>query len=162
MIHIFALIALNLAVPHPVIHGPSLHFDQAQNASSDGRVKNPRKFVEVAQGVQYEGEYSPPIGRQPEQMVSPTRPVRYLSPEQRALPVIVPPAPRYVEEQSPSAAAEKATNVAPPTSNNASFITSTPVAEAKDAEAEMPAIDNKGGSATGSTAVPTYGALPSQ
>ena len=162
MIHLFALIALNLAVPLPIDTGPSLNFEQAQNASSDGRVKNPRKFVEVAQGVQYEGEYSPPIGRQPEQMVSPTRPVRYLSPEQRALPVIVPPAPLYVEEQSSPASVEKANTSVPETNNNASFITSTPVAEVNNSETDVPAFDNKGGSATGSTAVPTYGALPSQ
>ena len=110
----------------------------------------PRKFVEKVQEVQVEKDYSPTVGRRPEPQPSPLTPVRYLTPEQRAEPIIVDPAPIIInDEESPastlpppdSSAIDPGSDAADWMSEVPDYITSMPVSE---------------GSATGSSAVAEY------
>lgn len=146
-------------------------------AQADGKVKNPKVFVEVTQGVQYDGEYSPPSGRQPGPDYQKTGRVHFLKPYEREIPVIVPPAPIYVDEAVVEAEnarkevdrqqrnqAQLQNGGVQQQSSNAG-ITSTPYVPAEAGAAEdqggLPGALPSAGSATGSTAVATYGALPS-
>src|SRR3546814_17087786 len=52
-------------------------------------------ITEIVQKVQTEHDYAPQVGRQPERNPEPIVPARYLTPEQRAEPIIVEPAPIY-------------------------------------------------------------------
>jgi hypothetical protein len=143
-------------------------------AHADGKVKNPKKFVEVVQGVQYDGEYSPPSGRQPGPDYQKTGRVRFVKPYERDIPVIVPPAPIYVDEavveaenarkevdrqQRNQAQLQNGGNQ--PQAVNAG-ITSTPYVPTQPADdaGVLPGALPSAGSATGSTAVATYGTLP--
>lgn len=111
----------------------------------------PRKFVEKVQEVQVEKVYSPTVGRRPEPEPGPLTPVRYLTPEQRAEPIIVDPAPIIISDEEPtaptlpapdaSAVMDAGSDAADWMSNVPDYITSMPIGE---------------GSATGSTAVAEY------
>ena len=116
-----------------------------------GSGDTPRKFVEKVQEVQVEREYSPRVGRTPEPQPEPFVPVRYLTPEQRAEPIIVEPEPVFVSE------AERSSSEAAP----------APFASGPAYESSEPSIDSTpdyitsvpvdaSGSATGSTAIPDY------
>lgn len=72
----------------------------------------PRDFVEVVQEVQLEYEYSPTVGRHAEPAAEPFVPVRYLTPAQRAEPIIVEPEPKYVSA-TPNASSESETIARP-------------------------------------------------
>lgn len=113
-------------------------------------------FTEIVQKVQSEQDYAPQVGRQPERNPEPLVPVRYLTPEQRAEPIIVEPAPVYVQadeqsnDRAQAAAREQpASNDVPVDYSAPSYITSTPEATGQEA---IPS-----GSATGSTATADYG-----
>src|SRR3546814_4877117 len=113
-------------------------------------------FTEIVQKVQTEHDYAPQVGRQPERNPEPLVPVRYLTPEQRAEPIIVEPAPIYVSsaeqeaEQKPSAPRDSGVSIDMPVDNSVpSYITSTPSATGQES---IPS-----GSATGSTAIDDYG-----
>src|SRR3546814_8035834 len=106
-------------------------------------------FTEIVQKVQTEHDYAPQVGRQPERNPEPLVPVRYLTPEQRAEPIIVEPAPIYVSsaeqeaEQKPSAPRDSGVSIDMPVDNSVpSYITSTPSATGQES---IPS-----GSATGS------------
>ena len=88
-----ALVALLITVggtmaAEPVHAGPS--------KEEKARKKFEKRFKEVVQPIQYDGEYSPPVGRPAEPAPSATVPVRYIPPYMREIPVIVPPQPVYV------------------------------------------------------------------
>lgn len=115
-----------------------------------------KDFTEIVQKVQSEQDYAPQVGRQPERNPEPLVPVRYLTAEQRAEPIIVEPAPIYVsaDDQSndrvQSAPRDQSTTMEVPVDYSApSYITSTPQATGQEA---IPS-----GSATGSTATADYG-----
>ncbi|QAY80175.1 hypothetical protein [Sphingosinicella sp. BN140058] len=130
-----------------------------------------RKFVEIVQEPQIETDVAPTVGRRPERAPEPFVPVRYLTPEQRAEPIIVDPAPVLIyanaqkdsgPEQASESDAQFGSNYPAtaadsgyqqPAPNNAapSYITSTPPPAAPDVPL-TPA-----GSATGSKAVANYG-----
>jgi hypothetical protein len=124
-----------------------------------------QKWVEVPQEVQVEYDYAPTVGRRAEPAPQPFVPVRYLTPEQRAEPIIVEPAPRLVnidelakkQENAATAPAEGQENAAPPPPSYEapSYITSAPTAPERP---QRPEGWSPPGSATGSNAVPTYGA----
>lgn len=141
---------------------------------SDSR-KNPRKFEEVVQPVQYDGQYSPPPGRYEEPQASPTTPVRYLQPWERALPVIVKPAPEYISEEEAQARRSKAglgqagNAVAPrPTGQTAGAYAAPAAGSQQTYQAGSATLTSdtipgplpSAGSATGSTATADYGSLP--
>ena len=63
------------------------------------RKKFEKKFREVVQPIQYDGEYSPPVGRPAEPTPSATVPVRYIPPYMREIPVVVPPQPIYLTQE---------------------------------------------------------------
>lgn len=142
------------------------HLVVVQKGSVKNWKKNPRKFEEVVQRVQYDGEYSPPDGRMPEPEASPTVPVRYIPEYERQIPVYVKPAPRYVDEKPPQGdGSNAATN--PPAQNgnvppNTSVITTGPTT-ITNGPADLSSIPGplpSQGSATGSTATANYGSLP--
>lgn len=114
--------------------------------------KAPRKFKEIEQPVQFEGDYSPRVGRSPTPEPSATVPVRFMSASERAIPIVVAPAPRYVDEAAPTT---NAIGTTPPMTIGSS---------AQASESVEPDLSNPtplaGGSATGSNAVPSYGGLP--
>lgn len=121
--------------------------------------KIPRKFHELEQQVQYDGEFSPPVGRKPQPEPTPTVPVHYLTPAERDLPVIVPPAPRYIDAPEEQAAAN--INRIQPVSAFASPNLPQSNTQYHDEEDSEPVITApSAGSATGSNAVATYGSLP--
>src|SRR3546814_12625612 len=78
----------------------------------------------IVQKVQTEHDYAPQVGRQPERNPEPLVPVRYLTPEQRAEPIIVEPAPIYVSsaeqeaEQKPSAPRDSGVSIDMPVDNS--------------------------------------------
>lgn len=143
----------------------ALHDDVPKN-------KRPRKFREVVQEVQYDGDYSPSATREPEPAASPTTPVRYLPWWKRQIPVRVKPAPRYVDPVEPSQ------NQQPQGQNQdqpqvqgqatQTYITSAQpnaaqqAADARDVDQDVVTSGSTvgSGSATGSRAVATYGDLP--
>jgi hypothetical protein len=144
-----------IAVPSP---------SSRQEASLAGD-KYPKKCVEKIQEVQYDGEYSPPVGRPAEPTPSATVPVRYIPPYMRAIPVIVKPAPIYVTEdevqqqaqqkQQAQAQAQQQSYQQSYQANPASAGTSLTAGPI-----ETPGVLPSAGSPTGSTAIATYGALP--
>src|SRR3546814_12837165 len=93
----------------------------------------------IVQKVQTEHDYAPQVGRQPERNPEPLVPVRYLTPEQRAEPIIVEPAPIYVSsaeqeaEQKPSAPRASGVSIDMPVANSVpSYTTSTPSATGQE------------------------------
>ena len=64
--------------------------------------KGPKDFVEIPQSIQYEGDYSPPVGRPAPPEASPFIPVRAARPWEKDIPVIVKPKPRYIDEAAPN------------------------------------------------------------
>lgn len=60
--------------------------------------KPPRDFEEVPQPVQYDGDWAPPPGREPDPEPDATTPVTRPMPWLKDIPVVVAPAPRYVDE----------------------------------------------------------------
>lgn len=126
-----------------------------------GLVGKKTKWVELPQQVQVEGDYSPTVGRAPEPPPGPWGRVRYLTPEERAQPIIVSPAPKlvYVDEQQET---DKATGGSkPPKADDGDvdipeYVTSKPttnISTVGQVEGYAPP-----GSATGSTAIPDYSA----
>lgn len=110
----------------------------------------PRDFVEVVQDVQIEHEYSPTVGRYAEPTPEPFVPVRYLSPAQRAEPIIVEPEPEYVSPSSNASSGPQAIGIPAPDGAGAY----------SDQNLEAPSyltsdFDNE--SATGSSAYADYG-----
>ncbi len=112
-------------------------------------------FTEIVQKVQDEREYAPQVGRMPERTPEPLVSVRYLTPEQRAEPIIVDPAPIYVSaedsfqdrsQNTPRNNGQTDGQVSEPVP---SYITSTPTATGQE---PIPS-----GSATGSNATADYG-----
>lgn len=71
-------------------------------SGGSGRTKNPRKFVEIYQGVQVETDYAPTVGRHPAPAPGPFVPLHYHSPAELAEPLIVPPAPVYLDDTASS------------------------------------------------------------
>ena len=63
--------------------------------------KTPRKFVEIPQGVQYDGDWSPPAGGQPDPEPDAFTPVKRPAPWLKDIPIIVKPAPLIVTEEAP-------------------------------------------------------------
>lgn len=125
--------------------------------------KSKPHWVEVMQQVQSDYEYAPPAGRQAEAQPEPMVPTRYLTPEQRAIPVIVEPTPEYITRPD---ASETEDGTAPPQQAQAAqgystptpaYLTSNDTTQNQDDEA-APAVG--GGSATGSTATVNYGQAP--
>lgn len=114
-----------------------------------------KRFTEIVQQVQVEHDHAPTVGRQAEPAPEPFVPVRYLTPEQRAEPIIIEPAPIYVaaEEQkdpAPEPAVDPAVAAASALEATVqSFITSVPQAP--------PPVSIPSGSATGSNATADYG-----
>lgn len=161
----------------------------AWKSNETGNRKNPRKFHEILQGVQYDGDYAPAAGRLPDPEPSRTVPVRYHPEWEKQIPVIVAPAPKYVDEadlerqnanggnaQVPTAQADQDTReqaqdrsgaagarrngaLTPVANVDRSILTSGGGASASE-EDEGEVAPAANGSATGSTAVATYGALP--
>lgn len=130
-----------------------------------------KKFREVVQPLQYDGDYSPAAGRLPDPQPSATVPVRFVPAWKRQIPVIVAPAPRYVDEQTVNAQNQQANRQQSPNaaqnggfgSPGVSYLTTTPSAPAapgdeEDAAAGIPGLSpvTGAGSATGSTAYPVY------
>lgn len=122
--------------------------------------KKKSRWVELPQEVQVEGDYSPTVGRQPEPENQPFGRVRYISPEERAQPIIVPPKPKlvYIDEPAEEAKSSGGTTeggigsggTVAPTISLPGYVTSLPSA--------IPTPDgmSPAGSATGSTAYPDY------
>lgn len=122
---------------------------------------NPRNWVEVVQEPQVEDVQAPAVGRQAEPYPQPFTPVRYLTPEQRAEPIIVEPAPvvTYAEPVSqnrnvarPQSAQETPGN--PSLYGIPDYITSSPNYAIPSPETVSNGITD--GSATGSTAIAQY------
>lgn len=145
------------SILHPVVH-----------LAGD---KNPRKWVEQIQGVQYDGEYSPPSGRQPEPEPSATVPVRYIPPYMRQIPVIVKPAPIYVDadtvardnQQRANAQAQAQQQQVPGQQfggQGGNYAAGGAGNVPLTSGAVIPGPLPSSGSVTGSTAIATYGALP--
>lgn len=84
---------------------PVTPIDTASHPDTDASVclgkKAPRDWVEIPQGVQYDGDWSPPAGRQPDPEPDAFTPVRRPAPWLKDIPVIVQPEPIYVTEQAP-------------------------------------------------------------
>ena len=145
----------------PMTSAAALSRDPRQERQTNGE-KTPRRFREILQDVQYDGDYSPSASREPEAQPTPTTPVRFLPAWKRQIPVRVAPAPRYVDPQS-------AQDQNRPTTTNGSgqqagqqFVTTTRTPSSADyvtsGNAQTPIA---GGSATGSTTTADYGqALP--
>lgn len=125
-----------------------------------------KKFREVVQPVQFDGDYSPSSYRQAEPEVTPTTPVRFVPAWKRAIPVLVKPAPRYVDA-TPPANSRQQNQAQVPTQNfqqggSDSYLTSSNLPEAGSDEAAAVVATPGSGSATGSTSFANYGAgLPS-
>ena len=92
-----AVIAAMLAMLSVAI--PATPADASPSKEEKARKKFEKKFREVVQPIQYDGEYSPPVGRPPEPTPSATVPVRYIPPYMREIPVVVPPQPVYVTQE---------------------------------------------------------------
>lgn len=169
---ITAVMALAFATL-PLNHGPSFGADGSAilhpvvHLAGD---KNPKKWVEQVQGVQYDGEYSPPSGRQAEPEPSATVPVRYIPPYMRQIPVIVKPAPIYVDEatiardnQQKANAQAQAQQQVPGQQfggQGGSYAAGGAGSVPLTSGAVIPGPLPSSGSVTGSTAIATYGALP--
>lgn len=142
----------------------ALHDDVPRN-------KRPRKFREVVQEVQYDGDYSPSATREPEPEASATTPVRYLPWWKRQIPVRVKPAPRYVDPVEPSQNQQAQTQnqgQSQAGQGAQTYVTSAQPNASQQAP-EAPDVDQDivtsgstvgSGSATGSRATATYGDLP--
>jgi len=130
--------------------------------------KNPKKWVERVQEVQYDGEYSPPSGRMPEREPSATVPVRYLPKYVREIPVIVKPAPIYVDEATviqqnkdrDQAKAQQQQVAGQQFGGQGGGYAAGGVPLTSGSVGAIPGPLPSAGSATGSTAIATYGALP--
>jgi hypothetical protein len=161
------LAAFSLAA---VLASPALASDKDDAKAAR---KFDKKFREVVQPLQYDGDYSPAAGRLPDPEPSATVPVRFVPAWKRQIPVIVAPAPRYVDEQTLNAQNQQANrqqnqnqNAAPNGgfgAPGASYLTTAPAAPAAPGADEdaVPAIPGLApvtgaGSATGSTAYPVY------
>ncbi|AXK43733.1 hypothetical protein [Erythrobacter aureus] len=124
----------------------------------------PRDFVEVRQEVQVEYDWSPTVGRQAEPEPEAFVPVRYLTPEQRAEPIIVEPAPVTVypsDDDTPDRNAAAPNISAPFSMDDVSNTARSAAGAVSDYASEVPSyITSMGnGSATGSTAIPDYGVI---
>jgi hypothetical protein len=153
----------------PLAHGPTYGVDTRAMLRPVAHLagdKNPRKWIEKVQEVQYDGEYSPPSGRMAEPEPSATVPVRYLPKYVREIPVIVKPAPVYVDEatiaqqnQERAQAQQQAQQVpGQQFGGQGGAYGAGPVPLTSGAVVPGPLPSS--GSATGSTAIATYGALP--
>ncbi len=176
---ITAILVLGLAST-PLMKGPTYGHDMRGFLNPKTHLsgkKVPRKWIEQVQGVQYDGEYSPPVGRPAEPEPSATTPVRFLPAYMRDIPVIVKPAPRYVDEetvmnenrqrdeqraqarnqqlqQTQQYGAQGSNGFgAPGSAGSGVTLTSGDVTP-------VPGPLPSAGSATGSNAIVTYGALP--
>lgn len=151
-----------------VLAAPALASDKDDAKAAKKFAKN---FREVVQPIQYDGDYSPSAGRLPDPEPSATVPVRFVPAWKRQIPVIVAPAPRYVDEQTVNAQNQQANrqqtqNAAPGAgfgTPGASYLTTAPAAPAapgadEDAVGTIPGLSpvRGAGSATGSTAYPVY------
>lgn len=153
IISILALALTPVSPGHATQNNPQTAPVQLAGLFGIGKQKG---FTEIVQKVQDERDYAPQVGRQPERNPEPLVSVRYLTPEQRAEPIIVDPAPIYVSADD---GAEGRDQSAPRNNDLAdaqtadapapSYITSTPSATASEA---IPS-----GSATGSSATADYG-----
>ena len=142
---------------------PSMANNRKDEAKAQKRFD--KKFHELTQPLQYDGEYSPPGGRTAEPEATSTTPVRFVPAWKRQIPVIVKPAPRYVDpvppqggqngsqaQQTPTQGFQQQPNVA---------LTSTNLPAPDQADPSTPGAISGSGSATGSTAYPNYaGGLP--
>lgn len=142
----------------------------ASASERDKQIKAEKRFAkqfrEVVQPLQYDGDYSPAAGRQPEPEATPTTPVRFIPKWKREIPVIVAPAPRYVDPAPPTNSdSGSGQQEQTPTQNfqqqpAAGYLTSTQL-PAPEAVNTVGAGGLGAGSATGSTAYPDYStALP--
>ncbi len=121
----------------------------------------PRDFVEVRQEIQVEYDYSPTVGRQAEPEPEAFVPVRYLTPEQRAEPIIVEPEPVTVyEDEAPAQVERQQPQISAPFSvDDVTNAARSAAGAVGDYAGQVPSyITSMGnGSATGSTAIPDYG-----
>lgn len=141
-----------------LVSAPSSANDRKDEAKAQKRFD--RKFVEVVQPLQYEGDYSPAAGRQAEPEVTPSTPVRYVPAWKRQIPVIVKPAPRYVDPAPERNADSNGQGQQAPTQSfqqqpNAT-LTSNALPTPEQADAIALQAQTGSGSATGSTAYPNY------
>lgn len=169
------IIALTLSLASAALHpGDASSAQEARRSLSPvSRLAkgNPKKWVELIQGVQEDGEYSPPAGRLPEPEPSATTPVRYLPRYMRDIPVIVKPAPVYVDEdtvakesQDRAQAQQQAQQQVPGQQfggQAGAYSTAPTTPVTSGAITPLPGPLPSAGSPTGSTAIATYGALPS-
>lgn len=170
---ITSVLALALATI-PTNHAPTYGIDTRALLRPTTHLagdKNPKKWVEQVQGVQYDGEYSPPAGRQAEPEPSATVPVRYIPPYMRQIPVIVKPAPIYVDEATIAQQNQDRANAA---ANAQQQVPGQQFGGQSQGQGYAPATSTVpltsgsitpspltgSGSPTGSTAIATYGGLP--
>jgi len=136
-----------IAAPLPISPYPIL---SPKNAALAGP---PRDFEEIPQEVQYDGDYSPPIGRPAEPEPEPGKPVRLLQPWEKDIPVIVPPTPKIVYQKAPE----------PDRSDSNPGFDPGPATYrySPDETAPPPPTNTRGaGSPTGSSAVADYSTAP--
>lgn len=136
---------------------PSIAVARDNTVKSEKRFA--KKFREVTQVVQYDGDYSPSATREAEPEPAPGVPVRFVPAWKREIPVRVKPAPRYVDP-APVKSNDRQAGQAPTQSfqqlPDNGYITSNngPSANSDSNQAYMPGA----GSATGSTTFANYGA----
>lgn len=164
-----AIASASLAVPvKPIVTLPSwrdgsvLHMAERgdKNIGKD-RGKPPRKFQEIVQGVQYDGDYSPEASREPDPEPDAVTPVRFVPEWKRQIPVRVKPAPRIVEAGAPQQqnGGQNQQDAGQQTTPGQAFTAEPTAPQTVDPDV---VTSNYGsavgaGSATGSTAVPSYG-----
>lgn len=143
-----------------LVSAPSSANDRKDEAKAQKRFD--KKFVEVVQPLQYDGDYSPAAGRQPEPEATSTTPVRFVPAWKRQIPVIVKPAPRYVDPAPERSQSTNGQGGQTPTQTFQQLpdatLTSNALPTPEQADAVTLQAQNGSGSATGSTAYPNYAA----
>jgi len=141
-----------------LVASPSHANDRKDEAKAQKRFD--KKFVEVVQPLQYDGDYSPAAGREAEPEVTPRTPVRFVPAWKRQIPVIVKPAPRYVDPVPAQNASGNGQGQQAPTQSfqqlPSATLTSNALPTPEQADAIALAAQTGSGSATGSTAYPNY------
>jgi hypothetical protein len=140
-----------------ILVAPTVAVARDDSAKSERRFA--KKFREVTQVVQYDGDYSPSATREPEQEAAPGVPVRFLPAWKRDIPVRVKPAPRYVDP-APAKTMDRQQGAVPTQSfqqlPDNGIITSNSSGAGNPAENAQGYIPGAG-SATGSTTYANYG-----
>lgn len=167
-----AIAASSFAMPvKPVMAIPSWHdhmvvdmasrTEKGEKNPGKDQSKPPRKFREIVQGVQYDGDYSPAATREPEPEPDATTPVRFIPEWKRQIPIRVQPAPRIVDANAPQQqAGQNQQDAGQQQQQPGQAFTAEPTTTAQ-VDPDL-VTSNFGsavgaGSATGSRAVPSYG-----